>query len=793
MDHHELQRQSEMTPSTPPATPPPEGRDEPPDVEENLTLGQWFVRNGPMLVIVAVLFGWLFMKFDSDGLWAILKAALGLGFVIFIHELGHFLVAKWCDVHVTVFSIGFGPALPGCRFQWGETMYKLALFPLGGYVQMVGQVDADESSDGSEDDPRSYRNKTVWQRMAIISAGVVMNAILAIICFIVVFQGPGKDRQAAVIEAVEAGKPAFEYGIPTGAEILRIGDLERPYFDDLRVIVMGASRGEKITLVYQRPGDDQPTEVKIPPVVDKRPLLGLAPASRAQLAAARHLLGYETPVSINSAAARASPPFEFDDLIVGVTHPEHGDDPKFMELPRDPRKPEQRDYFEYLRRLRLLADKDITIVVERKVRGSAGERTERVGIKVPRANHRTLGVRMKIGAIAQVRKESPAAKAGVRPPTVEKREDGSVKAYEGDRIRWVKVRRPDGSELMWAIEPEKVPQDGVARQLRPLDPVRLPDDLRQWARQVFAAKATPDAKDLTVQLHVKRHGSEVKEDEYKTLSLQWDQAWQFDRAEPNSTPSPLAIPELGLAYQVQMTVADAKAKDHALQPGDEIKDIRFHYQLPKGETEDSVWLSKGIKRDLKAEEFASIFWHLQAPQLYKVTVKVKRGEEIEEVALSPEEDTTWPLEKRGLILAPDQRTELADNFVEAIGLGFRDTWRSMVQVYQNLRGMITGQIALENLGGPVTIARVAYRIAGYDFWEFVFFIGLISINLAVINFLPIPVLDGGHMVFLLYEKIRGKPASEKVRIGATYAGLALILSLMVFVIYLDISRIFRGG
>ena len=74
--------------------------------------------------------------------------------------------------------------------------------------------------------------------------------------------------------------------------------------------------------------------------------------------------------------------------------------------------------------------------------------------------------------------------------------------------------------------------------------------------------------------------------------------------------------------------------------------------------------------------------------------------------------------------------------------------------------------------------------------EFVFFLGLISVNLAVINFLPIPVLDGGHMVFLLYEKIRGKPASEGVRVGATYAGLALILCLMVFVLYLDISRLF---
>src|SRR5262249_62419604 len=136
-----------------------------------------------------------------------------LGVVIFIHELGHFLVAKWCDVHVTVFSIGFGPAIPGCRFKWGETTYKVALFPLGGYVQMVGQVDGDESSDGSEDDPRSYRNKTVGQRMLIISAGVIMNVILAVVCFVLLFRRPGQDRIPGVIGPADTGPPPLPYAL----------------------------------------------------------------------------------------------------------------------------------------------------------------------------------------------------------------------------------------------------------------------------------------------------------------------------------------------------------------------------------------------------------------------------------------------------------------------------------------------------------------------------------------------------------------------------------------------------
>jgi regulator of sigma E protease len=110
-----------------------------------------------------------------------------------------------------------------------------------------------------------------------------------------------------------------------------------------------------------------------------------------------------------------------------------------------------------------------------------------------------------------------------------------------------------------------------------------------------------------------------------------------------------------------------------------------------------------------------------------------------------------------------------------------------------LRGMFQGRLGVGNLGGPIMIAAATYRFASMDFADFVFFLGLISINLAVVNFLPIPVLDGGHMVFLIYEKIRGQPASEGVRIGATYVGLAMILCLMFFVLYLDVSRLFFGA
>ena len=93
------------------------------------------------------------------------------------------------------------------------------------------------------------------------------------------------------------------------------------------------------------------------------------------------------------------------------------------------------------------------------------------------------------------------------------------------------------------------------------------------------------------------------------------------------------------------------------------------------------------------------------------------------------------------------------------------------------------------ISGPITLARVSYLFAGQDTWLLIVLLGVISINLAVVNFLPIPVLDGGHMVFLAYEWIRGKPAPERVQEYLVYAGLLCVGSLMCLSIGMDIWRL----
>ena len=139
-----------------------------------------------------------------------------------------------------------------------------------------------------------------------------------------------------------------------------------------------------------------------------------------------------------------------------------------------------------------------------------------------------------------------------------------------------------------------------------------------------------------------------------------------------------------------------------------------------------------------------------------------------------------------MLMEPLLRDLQTDNVLEAFQWGARETWDKLVQVYLTVRGMVVGQISVKAVSGPVGIIRAAGHGASRGFGEFLTLLGMISANLAVINFFPIPVLDGGHMVFLIWELFLGKPPSEKVLVVANYLGLLLIAGLMVGVLYLDL-------
>jgi regulator of sigma E protease len=168
----------------------------------------------------------------------ILYFIIALGLLIFIHELGHFIIAKRAGVYVEVFSLGFGPRIVG--FKMGETDYRLSAFPLGGYVKMKGEEPDEE---GANDDPRSFATKGVFTRAKIIFWGPLMNFILAFALMPLVFM-IGKSEPAFLFEKpvvmnVRAESPAESAGLLKGDLIVSIdGDKVRTWDDVLNTILL---------------------------------------------------------------------------------------------------------------------------------------------------------------------------------------------------------------------------------------------------------------------------------------------------------------------------------------------------------------------------------------------------------------------------------------------------------------------------------------------------------------------------------------------------------------------------
>jgi regulator of sigma E protease len=188
---------------------------------------------------------------------SIISAIIVLGILVFVHEFGHFLLAKRLGVGVITFSLGFGPKLIGRKI--GETQYQVSAFPLGGYVKLIGENPEEEVKE--EDRSRSFSAQPIWKRVLIICAGPFFNFFLAIVVFstINLFGIPFFPSK---IGEVSPGLPAETAGLRKGDLVLSIDGENVSKWDDLSRIIRG-SKGKEITLKVQR--DNEVIEMKVAP------------------------------------------------------------------------------------------------------------------------------------------------------------------------------------------------------------------------------------------------------------------------------------------------------------------------------------------------------------------------------------------------------------------------------------------------------------------------------------------------------------------------------------------------
>jgi regulator of sigma E protease len=201
---------------------------------------------------------------------SLLAAILVLAVVIFVHELGHFLVGKWCNVEVRTFSMGFGPTL--FARQVGETVYRIALIPLGGYVRMAGyEEEGGDAEDAPTDPSRGFTAKPLWQRAAIIVAGPLVNLLFAVVVLTAcaMIYGVGEPSPKATIEGVAPGRPAAEAGLRHGDTITAVDGKPVSGWEDLVAAVLG-SEGRTLRMeVVDEAGASRSVEVT-PAMAERR-------------------------------------------------------------------------------------------------------------------------------------------------------------------------------------------------------------------------------------------------------------------------------------------------------------------------------------------------------------------------------------------------------------------------------------------------------------------------------------------------------------------------------------------
>jgi len=194
----------------------------------------------------------------------ILYFIIGLGLLIFIHELGHFLVAKASGIRVERFSLGFGPRI--IKFHIGETEYCVSALPLGGYVKMSGQEDFEEGEIVPLDDPRAFSSKSIWTRLQVVLAGPFMNLLLPFVLMPIVFMlgrvEPKFLQEPPVVMGVKQDSPAQKAGIQKGDTILEIeGQSVADWNEVLRDTAKPA--GSRLPVTWQHLGEKKTSTLEL--------------------------------------------------------------------------------------------------------------------------------------------------------------------------------------------------------------------------------------------------------------------------------------------------------------------------------------------------------------------------------------------------------------------------------------------------------------------------------------------------------------------------------------------------
>ena len=693
--------------------------------------------------------------------WPILQFIIGLGLMVFVHELGHFLAAKWVGIRVERFALGFGPRVLGVK--WGETDYCINLLPLGGYIKMLGQEDFAPLQEQKQVNPRSYEAKSVGARMLVISAGVVMNAITAIIMFVVIAM-IGYEFPAPVLGNVKPHFPAAEARITwtkapgattqpvtmTGLEVgdrvtdvdgngvmLAIIGREISRFDHLAIISAMSDREDRYKFTIERQVDGNTwvgtADVGVK-MNDGRLEFGLGPARSMVVAEGE-----------TSAIRPPQDPFQDQDRVIAVAG----------------RKIEHSWQVEpALKDANGLA---VPVTVMRK--------GKTVNLTAPRL----IGNKITVAYLPD------GAKLNL--------DNYDINLKDGNMVL---VSYETGKEL-------KCPKDDlhIVAADQGLDLLGLTSRLMVTAimKGSPAEKAGMKPGDIVVHygdtpLPTNKNLHEINDkavkDGKKDLTLVIQREGKL--LEPlKITPikkNGLALLGFVPGLDPYLNVAYVRPKSPAARAGIESGCVieKVNDRPVKDWTE-----LYGALKDLAGKDVTLTVRRSARPEAELTEAKIGL---LDSKAFDPN-DYNFDMfigKSRGFF-DPIMTTVRKESLGSALKWSLRESTGFMISTYVSIRSLVLGNVSADQFVGPLGMGGIAVRMAERGFMHFFYFMAIISAVLAVMNFLPLPVVDGGHAVFLIIEKIRGKALPIRAMNITQLIGLILLALVFLALTYQDIMRL----
>lgn len=685
----------------------------------------------------------------------LLLVILGFGFIVFVHELGHFLAARWAGIRVLAFAVGFGPSLltyrKGVGFRAGTsepeylkqlrntmdaavtaqtpeaqaldqlhrrmspTEYRLNALPFGGYVKMLGQEDLNPTATSSA--PDSYQNCSPWRRMVVISAGVIMNIITAAILFIIVMM-VGRQVDSPIVGFVQRGSPAMAaVDAGTGAAIplttrdrvVAVDGKTVRSFDDIALAVAMAKKDTAVTMTVERPGAPNVLNLLVTPREDRASGMlaaGFGPQMGTTLDVAwdeRELPRGSVLTSVNGVPAK-------DGHAVDVaTQSSSGDTvTTVFTLPDGTTKDVALKPVAEMQLGLLPSDDARSYTAISHVLGLPA--VLRIGSTTEAAAAQGLQRGDIIARVGNI--EFPSMATGIR----------EIRANKGGSVDMTLLRKNESGA--WTV-------------------VRLTGVKVNRKGQIGLGVGDSSSETNLIAAPMERVTDAM-----------------FNEYVPGAAGTPITAGARVVAVDDQST---ATLHDVVL---------RVREAVARGATVVTLTIRRPVAGDLLSEG---------PDEMVPVEISAKEVEQIKALG--------WTSELSSQQFATQQQTMKASNPLEALRFGFDETKRVMGMTYLTFARLAQGTVKVEHLKGPVGIAHLGTLVADRGFIWLLFFLALISVNLAVINFLPLPIVDGGQFLFLLYEAIRGRPVPVQIQNGVTMVGLVLIAGMFLLVTFNDVKNL----